>query len=706
MSTAGLDTLADRLDCAADGLLALLDAIVPADEAPSASQAGVASFLSAVLADRPDWRPRISELVGRAIAAADLGELDDDPDWPWFTQLVMGGYYADRRDGGDERSWSSLGWRPEPAGGWPIPVPVAENPPAAARPEVGPADLAERYDVVVIGSGAGGGTAACGLAEAGRSVLVVEAGDWPDTDVLAAGQLRNPRAEWGLPMPTRLSDPADRRLIEVDGRRRVVSPIEAGWGANAVTAGGGTRVYGAQAWRFSPTDFAMASSYGVPDGSALADWPIGYAELEPYYDRAEREVGVSGDLPGEHGGPRSRPYPMAPLPPGPTTKLFATSARRLGFGTIAVPLLINSTPYLGRAGCARCRMCVGFACPVDAKNGSQNTMLTRAFATGRCSIALRTRATRILTDASGRAVGVALAGRDESAGRDGASASSWRREILAEEIVVAAGAIETARLLLNSAHDHEPDGLGNDHDQVGRHLQAHLYGGAFGVFADQVDDLLGPGPSIATTDFRHGNTDADGAIIGGGILANEFTLTPANLYRNAVGAGLLPRWGRESKAGMRRLHRRLLRVMGPVQEVTSAESRVRVDPSARDAFGAPVAVLSGGVHPEDVRGRNFLADRAADWLREAGAEQVLRMAGRPGPGPSAGQHQAGTCRMGADPASSVVDPLGRVWRHPNVRVMDGSVHVTNGGVNPVLTIFANAMRMTEAMTGANSPTVA
>lgn len=673
--------LAAQLGWPPASLRTLLEAVVPADIAPSAVEAGVGAFLVTVLADRPDWRIRMSELVGRALAVAGWEELATDPDWHWFCDLVNAGYYADRRDGGDERSWVSLGWRPEPANGWPVELPVAETKPVV----VGPAELAERYDVVVIGSGAGGGTAAGVLAESGRSVLVVEAGDWPSLTELASGQLRNPRSEWGLPMPTRLTDPADRRLLAMDGERRELSPVEAGWGANAVTAGGGTRVYGAQAWRFTPTDFAMAGTYGVPDGSALADWPISYADLEPFYTRAEWEIGVCGDVAGAHAGPRSKPFPMPPLTPGPTADLLAGAAHRLGLGTLAVPLTINSGDYLGRAGCARCRLCIGFACPVDAKNGSQNTMLTRAFATGRCVIALQTRALRIRTDAAGRAVGVVLAG--------GAGPSLWRREVAAGEIVVAAGAVESARLLLNSGHEREPEGLGNGADQVGRYLQAHVYGGAFGVFAEQVDDLLGPGPSIATADFRHQNPD----VIGGGILVNEFTLTPANLYKTAVDVGLLPRWGLESKRGLRQLHRRLLRVMGPMQEVTSANSRVRTDRGARDRFGSPVAVLSGGVHPEDLRGRDFLAARAADWLQEAGAERVVSMAGPPGAGPSRGQHQAGTCRMGNDPGSSVVDPVGRVWGHENVRVVDGSVHVTNGGVNPVLTIFANAFRIAEDM---------
>jgi choline dehydrogenase-like flavoprotein len=135
------------------------------------------------------------------------------------------------------------------------------------------------------------------------------------------------------------------------------------------------------------------------------------------------------------------------------------------------------------------------------------------------------------------------------------------------------------------------------------------------------------------------------------------------------------------------------RVVGPVHELTSADSRVRLDLRRRDAWGMPVVRLSGGAHPEDLRAHAFLSDRAADWLTASGARTVVRAGPRSlDAGPSVGQHQAGTCRMGDDPARSVTDPYGRVWGHDNVRVIDGSVHVTNAGVNPVLTIFANALR--------------
>jgi choline dehydrogenase-like flavoprotein len=138
------------------------------------------------------------------------------------------------------------------------------------------------------------------------------------------------------------------------------------------------------------------------------------------------------------------------------------------------------------------------------------------------------------------------------------------------------------------------------------------------------------------------------------------------------------------------------RVVGPIQEVTSADARVRLDPGVRDRFGNPVAVLSGSVHPEDVRARDFMTARAREWLAASGASQVIS----PAPGarpsrPSAGQHQAGTCRMGTDPQTSVTDPYGMVWSHDNLLIADGSLHVTNGGVNPVLTIIANSLRVAE-----------
>ena len=666
--------MTDRTD--AEGLRTLVDLVVPADEFPSAGEAGGLDFLTGYLTERPDLRPRVEHLMGAPDPTA-------HPDWDWFAELVNGGYYADPANGGnrDGMSWRMVDWAPEPAGGWSRTVPVPEAQPTVVTPD----RLSTRYDAVVIGSGPGGGVAACLLAESGRRVLVVEGGSWPSTDELSHDQLRNARSDWGVLPLSGPVDEQDLRVLEIGGRGRALKPHEHGWANNAMTAGGGSRVYGAQAWRFDPRDLAMATTYGVPDGSALADWPIGYDDLEPFYSRADHELGVSGSAVGESIR-RSRPYPMAPVRTGPRHDLLLGAAHRLGWGTVRVPLLINSRPYGGRAACEGCRMCVGFSCPTDAKAGSQNTLLPRAFATGRAEILLQTRAERLVVDGSGRVAGVALVGRT-------GTGELWRTKVGAGEVVVSGGAVESARLLLNSAHDGEPTGLGNRNDQVGRHLQGHVYGGAVGVFDEVVEDLIGPGPTVSTHDFRHGVA----GLVGGGVLIDEFIPLPGNVYRSLSGAGLIPRWGAEAKRGMRDLLRRSLRVMGPIQEVTSGDSRVRLDESVRDGYGVPVPRLSGSVHPCDRQAQAMIAERAVEWLTAAGATRTASMAGG-GSGPSAGQHQAGTCRMGSDPGSSVVDPWCRVWGHDNVRVVDASVHVTNGGVNPVLTVFANAYRVLAQMT--------
>ncbi len=477
-----------------------------------------------------------------------------------------------------------------------------------ARSLTPPERVAERYDVVVVGSGAGGGTAAWKLAASGRRVLLVERAAWTGTAALARDHLRNPRSPSGL---AGTGEPREPRSLLTPEGRSLHRPGDHRWGANAMTVGGGTRLYGAQAWRFAPDDFRMATRYGVPDGSALADWPIDHDDLEPYYDEAEWELGVSGRAGGDPwAGPRSRDYPMPPLPATAQVALLERGARALGLGTLPVPLLVNSRPRDGRPACVRCTQCVGFACPVGARGGSHTTALPRALATGACTVVTGARAERLVTDASGRVVAVALVGEVDGAGGGGSAGApgrTWRRTVSCAEVVLAAGAVETARLLLASAHPGEPHGLGNDRDQVGRHLQGHVYGGATALFddhdPDEVVDLLGPGPAIATCDLRHGNP----GVVGGGMLANEFVPTPAHAFRWLVDGGFVPPHGPDAAAGLRALGRRLVRVVGPVQEVTGAASRVRLDPRATDRHGNAVAMLSGGVHAEDRRGQEFLS---------------------------------------------------------------------------------------------------
>jgi choline dehydrogenase-like flavoprotein len=537
-----------------------------------------------------------------------------------------------------------------------------------------------------VGAGAGGGIAACVLAEAGQRVLLVERGVWLATHDLRQDHLRNHRLLLGYDFPAGPPTAGNPRVFAGAAGDIVVPPTDRRWRwhNNAMTVGGGSRVYGAQSWRFCPEDFRMASIYGVPEGSSLADWPLSYEDLEPDYDRAEWELGVAGDPTGnKYAGPRRRGYPMPPLRSTAAEAVLSRGAQALHLNTSPVPLMINSVPYNGRGACLNCGACVGFGCPGEFKTDTRNTVIPRAIATGRCDVLVNVQAERIITDKAGSVTGVALVTDQGGA--------IQRRQVSADHVLLGAGAIETARLLLNSSSTREPNGIGNNSDQVGRNLQGHVYAGTIALFDEVVQDCLGPGPRIATNDYRHGNE----GIIGGGMIANDFVPMPLFVFGMLSSVGAIPLWGAASKQGMRQLYARMQQIMGPIQELPNPEARVTVDPQVTDTFGVPVARLSGSVHSEDLKTARFMAEKAVAWALASGAKTALPLGPFVPEGPSGGQHQAGTCRMGDDPAASVTDAWGTVWGHDNLHIVDGSLHVTNGGVNPVLTIMALAYRVSQ-----------
>jgi choline dehydrogenase-like flavoprotein len=531
----------------------------------------------------------------------------------------------------------------------------------------------KRVNAVVIGAGAAGGIVAKELSTAGLSVVLLERGKWYTAADCRKDDLRNQRTTMlgNAFGPEDIGNP--RVWVDKQGTAHVAMPSEGSYQNNAACVGGGTLSYGAQAWRYMPQDFRMRSTYGAPEGSSLEDWPISYDDLEPYYDKAEYEIGVSGDYSGTpFHGPRRRELPMPPLPPNREFSILEPAAKKLGLHPFHLPMLRNSVPYNGRGPCMRCRWCCGFACEVDAKNGTQNTVIPVALNTGNCELRTDCMAKEILVDERGRGRGVAYF-----------DASGYLQEQLADVVVVSSAAIESARLLLNSKSRLFPNGLGNRYDQVGRHLQGHHYTGATGFFDFETYDDLGPGASIAVMDYNHGTP----GLCGGGMLANEFIRLPIHMM-DRLPQGT-PRWGLAHKQAMRHWHKRSIVIMGPTQQIPSANGRIAVDQSVRDKWGLPVARFEGNVHPHTFEIGDVQAKRAEAWLKAAGAIDTSLMAWHP-EGVSAGQHQAGTCRMGDDPRGSVVDRNCKVHDVDNVFVIDGSVHVTNGGFNPVLTIMAIA----------------
>jgi choline dehydrogenase-like flavoprotein len=363
---------------------------------------------------------------------------------------------------------------------------------------------------------------------------------------------------------------------------------------------------------------------------------------------------------------------MPALPPNTEATALSKAAKSLGLHPFPIPMAINSVAYQKRAACIQCPHCVGFACEVNAKNSTAVTAIPRALATGVCELRTQCIASRILTNSAGKATAVEYFQGDQAFTQP------------CRAVVVSCSATESPRLLFNSANKLFPRGLGNNNDWLGRNLQGHAYTGATGIVEKELYDGLGPAARVAICDFSHGLPDG---LKGGAMLANEFIRLPYLFSRNSIPPGT-PKWGLEHKQYMRHAYKRTIAVMGPIQEMPVFESRVEIATDVKDSWGIPTLRLSGHRHSADLETAHFVAARAEEWLKACGATKTWQ--GIPGRGLSGGQHQAGTCRMGNDPKTSVVDRYCRVHDMDNLYVVDGSVNVTNGGFNPSLTIQAIA----------------
>ena len=528
----------------------------------------------------------------------------------------------------------------------------------------------KHVNVIVVGAGPGGGIAAKELSEAGLSVVLFERGREQgfmdhDNDELFSQRTTVLGNAYG-PDKER-----HRRVYEfADGSTRIMLANEGKYNNVAAAVGGGTLSYGAMAWRYMPQDFKMKSTYGAVEGSTLEDWPISYEDLEPYYEKAEWGWGVSGDMSNNPFSPkRKKDYPNPAFEYNKEGRVLAENTKKMGLHPFPVPMLRLSQPYDGRAACVHTRTCVGFACPVGAKSGAQNVVIPKAIATGNCELRTECFVYKINVDNKGSAIGVEYFDSEKK-----------QQAQSADLVIVSGSATETARLLLNSKTRLFPEGLGNRYDWVGRNLQGHAYSGSYGLFDEELYDDIGPGATVAVMDYNHGNP----GVVGGSMLANEFIRLPY-LFSNRRPPGS-KRWGKEHKDFQRTYFRHSMSFKGPVQEIPMFDARVRIDPEVTDAWGIPTLRISGEKHASDLETGKFIAEKAQAILEECGAKETWLST--PGKGVSGGQHQAGTCRMGDDPKTSVTNKYGQLWEIDNLFVCDGSLHVTNGGFNPSLTIMA------------------
>jgi choline dehydrogenase-like flavoprotein len=535
----------------------------------------------------------------------------------------------------------------------------------------------ERVDVVVIGSGAGGGVVANELAQAGLSVVVFERGKKYSLADYNHSELKS---QYSFPPaygPAVRPNPRTFRYTDRETARLVYAGFDGVYGKTAAAVGGATLAYGAAAWRYQREDFRMKSTYGAVPGTSLEDWPITYDDLEPYYERAEYEIGVSG-LAGADpfAAPRKKSYPVRPLPINPQGEILRDAGLRLGWHPFPPPFAILTEPYRNRFPCVQCRWCLAHSCEVGAKSGTQGSMLPLALKTGRCELRAESFVTRILTDAKGRPCGVQYY-----------DAAKQGHEQYADLIVVSCSASESARLLLNSADKFHEHGLANSSRQVGRNINDHTGADVYGIFEREIPHDKGPGPSIAFNDWNHPRGRESS---GGGYIYNYYCTLPIEF------AGARPpgeaRWGKAHKDYQRKYFYRYIHLGSNCQAMPQEVNRVDLDPAVRDAWGLPVARITHSYMKVDHDVANFVMDKQELLLKEAGAIKVWRGGVARG---GVDDHQNGTCRMGSDPKTSVVNSYGQSHDLDNLFIVDGSVLVTEAGFNPSLTIQAIAFRSAE-----------
>jgi gluconate 2-dehydrogenase alpha chain len=458
----------------------------------------------------------------------------------------------------------------------------------------------------------------------------------------------------------------------------------AGWGMmNAV--GGGSIHYQAQHRRFFPDDFRVRSNtiarYGeeaLPPGTAVVDWPVSYDDLEPYYDKVDYALGVSG-LAGANpfDGPRSRPYPLPPFRPFLQGEMFAQAARTLGLHPYVGPAAIITEPYQGRQACTYCGWCGGMGCYIDAKSSTLVTAVRAARATGRLTIKPLCRALRFNDDGHDRVVSVDYVGPDGT-----------RQRQYARYFILSSYTLENVRLLLLSTSDRFPHGLANNHGRVGRYFMTHQYPEVTGVFEGvRFNRFTGPAAQhIAVDDWNADHFDHAGLgfLRGGTILIyNElYPIVAANTIPPTV-----PAWGRKYKEFLTKHWNSTAFLGSQADGLPTEQSRLDLDPDRREPgpLGLPVLRITHTVADHELRLIAFLQDRMAEILQAMGASEVWR-------GPLGGMvgsaHEVGGLRMGDDPATSVVDRYLRAHEAPNLLVLSGAVFPTQSGQNPTGTIQA------------------
>jgi len=510
-------------------------------------------------------------------------------------------------------------------------------------------DGVETYDAIVIGSGFGGSAVAHTLVGAGERVLMLERGDW-----VARGP-ENWLPEGVGELTGHYSKDVPYRVHSARGEHDV---------GGYYCVGGPSVFYGGVSLRFRAEDFEPNPAIA---GSSGARWPFAYDELEPYYARAERLIGVAGAAGEDPTEPwRSGPYPAEPGTLAPISERMRDAARSLGLRPFRLPLAIDHVGTDGRTACRACRTCDGFACAIGAKNDLATTVLPALISRG-MELRPGTVAVRLHTDGTRVTEVEAL---ERATGR--------RYRVRGRRVVLAAGALASPHLLLASGLDRlNPGGR-----VVGRYLMRHYNEIVFGLFPRRPDPDERHHKQIGIHDLYFGAPGAAEAFAkAGGI--QQLPTPPVALVRAYLPLGL----GRVLTPAVEHLTGLLV----IAEDQPQFDNRLALDAARTDAFGMPAAVIHHRYTARDLAAGMTLVRQAKRVLRRAGAWILYRHRIH------TFSHAVGGVRMGGDPATSALDAACRYRGLANLWVTDGSFMPTSAGVNPSLTIAANALRAAEAM---------
>ncbi|MBK8010095.1 MAG: GMC family oxidoreductase [Deltaproteobacteria bacterium] len=554
----------------------------------------------------------------------------------------------------------------------------------------------EEFDVVVVGSGAGGSPPALVMAQKGARVLVLEKGRRHTRDDFLHDEISMCRRDYFTPFP--VDDPHTLRHGETETAQRTA----AGWISQCV--GGGTVHMSGFFLRFHPKDFALSRHYGALRGSTAIDWPFEYETLAPYYDRVESELGVSGDTTDNpFAPPRRGPFPYPPILTHPVSAWIDDAGRKLGLHPFPMPRAIITTPNGSRGSCVYCALCGSYGCEVDAKSSTLVSLLAAAEATKRCEVRAECMVTEIEVMRNGLARGVVYE-----------DAQGQRHRVVARAVVVAASALESARLLLLSRSSSHPNGLGNNSGQVGRNLCFSTLGQLKGRFdyadfdAEGVEILKNPMPFVGRAIQDAYEVAPSGDVFGKGGTFHFLWAHPNPIFaaeqliharehererdprRLIFGRPLIERMAKHFRDG------RTLEVECFGEWLPTPGCYVSLDPKITDRFGLPAARITIDRHPSDRASSQVVVDRARSMLEALRCRDIEVEA----VGGETLVLQHGTCRMGNDPTESVTTAAGHLHEVSNVYVTDGGSLPTSGAVPSTLTILANAFRIADHMAGA------